>query len=189
MKTLYNKTFAFDLGYAASERPYFHNTELYETQLYNLALIQELSLNKGADYHSLASRYADSFYNVLFKVFQEYYAESDYTIKTSRSDDIMLNKYYGCFGETFVIDYCNSCKTCINFDVNYSKKKIVIYAINVEKELQGHGIANKLLNPLFEFYRDFGFQEISIFSTNNSFWEHIKETHPQINFNIKFAGR
>ena len=77
-----------------------------------------------------------------------------------------------------------SSATGIIFTVNRSEMNIKIEHIHVHPTKSGMKFANKLLDSLWAFYLDFNFQQVSLVSVNDSFWQHIRKKSPWINFNI-----
>lgn len=90
-------------------------------------------------------------------------------------------------GYVVQIENINNNATLV-FGIDSSEKNIYIGKISVEKPYRGKGYAYKLLNPLFEFYEYFDFNEIWLNSDNDSFWRYIKGKHPHINFHIDWAA-
>jgi hypothetical protein len=66
------------------------------------------------------------------------------------------------------------------------QKTLYINRINTNICHRRKGLAVKMLEPIIKIYKAFDLKSITLVSTNDSFWIHIIEKYPEINFKIGF---
>jgi hypothetical protein len=71
--------------------------------------------------------------------------------------------------------------TGIEFSVSYDGEDVFINIIVVAKDKRGHGLARKLLVPIFQLEPE----TISLADESNGFWGKIQDEHPEITWKVE----
>jgi predicted GNAT family acetyltransferase len=84
--------------------------------------------------------------------------------------------------ESFALSTHDNENTGIEFYVNSDETEITINIIVVAQKHRGHGLASKLIKPIFEIIKP---QTIILRDESKGFWNKVEKNHPEINWKIE----